>query len=58
VSLYWADDLQVNAMRMRTGNIDQTFLKDFILYARGSVAPEIGEDAVEGLVKGYLDMRR
>ena len=29
----------------------KAFLKDFILYARNNIAPEISEEAVEGLVQ-------
>ena len=48
---------QADAQRRRAGNVDQAFLRDFIAYARNSVAPEITDDAVEGLVQGYLAMR-
>ena len=57
VSLYHDDASQADAQRRRAGNVDQAFLRDFIAYARNSVAPEITDDAVEGLVQGYLAMR-
>ena len=57
VSLYYADDGQHAAQRRRAGNVDQEFLRDFILYARTHVAPEVTDEAVEGLVQGYLSMR-
>ena len=40
VSLYYADDGQHAAQQRRAGNVDQEFLRDFILYARTHVAPE------------------
>jgi DNA replication licensing factor MCM4 len=57
VSLYYPDSLQLDAQKRRAGNIDQKFLRDYIQYARTNVAPEIGESAVEVLVRGYLAMR-
>ena len=37
--------------------MDQTFLRDYIIYARNNCHPEVGEPAVEVLVSGYLEMR-
>ena len=36
---------------------DQDFLRDYILYARSSIAPEINDEAEHKLVQGYLSMR-
>ena len=58
VSLYHADYLQSDDnQRLRSGNVDQAFLRDFILYARHHVAPEVSDAAVEKRVQGYLSMR-
>ena len=37
--------------------VSHSFLRDYILYARTNVAPEIDDAAEEVLVQGYLDMR-
>eukprot|EP01042_Synura_sphagnicola_P005341 gene5341-6810_t len=37
--------------------VDREFLRDFILYARNNVAPDISVGAKEALVQGYLAMR-
>ena len=36
---------------------DQDFLRDYIMYARNSIAPEITDEAERALVRGYLAMR-
>ena len=36
---------------------DQEFLKDYIIYARNNIAPEITDEAEHVLVQGYLAMR-
>merc|ERR1711907_210009 len=36
---------------------DQDFLKDYIMYARSNIAPEINDEAEKALVDGYLSMR-
>ena len=37
--------------------VDQPFLRDFLSFARSSVAPAVSDEAVEVLVEGYLGMR-
>ena len=54
VSLYHAGAGQKAA---EEGTVDQAFLRDYIAFARGSIQPEIGQEAVEVLVGGYLEMR-
>jgi DNA replication licensing factor MCM4 len=41
----------------RNGPVDQTFLKEFILYARYNIFPEISSEAEELLVGNYVAMR-
>lgn len=53
ISLYYSD---ASSGSNRT-EVDQNFLKDYILYARTYIAPEINDDAEELLVQGYLGMR-
>lgn len=53
ISLYYSDS---SSGSNRT-EVDQIFLKDYILYARTYIAPEINDDAEELLVQGYLGMR-
>ena len=36
---------------------EQEFLRDYIMYARTSIAPEITDEAERKLVQGYLEMR-
>lgn len=55
VSLYYPDDVRA-AMRQHA-EVDQSFLKDYIAYARAHIAPEISSEAIEVLVQGYLQMR-
>ena len=54
VSLYHKGATQKAA---EEGTVDQAFLRDYIAYARSNVQPEIGPEAVEVLVGGYLEMR-
>lgn len=54
VSLYHP---RVSEDALRTRLVQQEFLKDYIQYSRGAVAPEIGDAAAEALIRGYLDMR-
>lgn len=54
VSLYY-EASAVAAQSVRA--VDQEFLRDYILYARNNVSPEVSDEAVEGLVAGYLAMR-
>jgi len=54
VSLYYSDD---HVREKRHGAIDQAFLRDYLIYARATVQPEISAEAVEVLVSGYLSMR-
>jgi DNA replication licensing factor MCM4 len=54
VSLYHTDNANSAASTMK---VDQTFLRDYILYARTQRAPDIDDAAEELLVQGYLDMR-
>ena len=54
VSLYHP---QASADSLRSRRVQQEFLKDYIQYCRAAVAPEIGDDAAEALIRGYLQMR-
>ncbi len=54
VSLYYSDDV---IREQKRGTVDQKFLKDYLLYARHNIQPEVGDAAVEVLVEGYLSMR-
>lgn len=54
VSLYHPDDERTEAS---ADSVSQDFLRDYITYARHHVQPEIGNEAVEVLVNGYLGMR-
>lgn len=54
VSLYHPDDERAEAS---ADSVSQDFLRDYITYARHYVQPEIGNEAVEILVNGYLGMR-
>jgi DNA replication licensing factor MCM4 len=54
VSLYYpqsATQVAGNAV------VDQDFLRDYILYARYNISPEVSPEAGEELVGGYLAMR-
>jgi DNA replication licensing factor MCM4 len=42
---------------IRSRQVQQEFLKDYIQYCRSCVSPEIGSDASEALIQGYLEMR-
>lgn len=69
VSLYYADeeddeeetDRQQHDTEFANNNpvepVDQTFLKEFILYARYNIFPEISEEAEDLLVNNYVSMR-
>ena len=54
VSLYYGDN---HVREQRHGTVDQAFLRDYLMYARAAVQPEISTEAVEVLVSGYLSMR-
>jgi len=54
VSLYYNDE---HVREQRHGAVDQAFLRDYLIYARATVQPEISTEAVEVLVAGYLSMR-
>lgn len=49
------DDFSFN--NNRVSNLDQKFLRDYILYAKLNIFPEITPEAEELLVRDYLDMR-
>ncbi len=53
VSLYY-DDYEAIP---RKEYCDQEFLKDYIMYARSNIAPEITDAAEKALIEGYLSMR-
>ena len=53
VSLYYDDTESVQKKEY----CDQDFLKDYIMYARSNIAPEINDEAEKALVDGYLSMR-
>ena len=38
--------------------VDQKFLRDYILYARNNICPEISDEAEELLVNNYVEMRQ
>ena len=54
MSLYYSDDV---VREQKRGAVDQGFLRDYLIYARATVQPEVSEEAVEVLVQGYLSMR-
>jgi len=54
VSLYYNDE---HVREQRQGAVDQAFLRDYLIYARATVQPEVSSEAVEVLVSGYLSMR-
>jgi DNA replication licensing factor MCM4 len=52
VSLYHPNATRGNTdANTAAGNIDQTFLKEYIIFARSTLAPELGDDVVESLVQ-------
>ncbi len=55
VSLYYSDE-DFDRSRQE-GAVSQEFLRDYIIYARNTIHPEIGDAAIEVLVEGYLSMR-
>ena len=57
VSLYHPDADRGTTTADGTNVVEQSFLRDFIAYARSHCAPEISEEAVTVLVDGYLQMR-
>jgi len=69
VSLYYQDDDDddhsggdPNNIRRSTAQsvlppVDQTFLKEYILFARNNIYPEITVEAEELLVRNYVEMR-
>lgn len=59
VSLYFENnDSDVQKPETLGNNlVDQQFLKEYIMYAKNNVFPEIGIEAEEVLVRSYLDMR-
>lgn len=54
VSLYYP---QTAASTRNNTVVDQDFLRDYILYARYNISPELSAEAGEELVAGYLAMR-
>lgn len=54
VSLYYSERDRVVS---NTATVTQEFLRDFISYARSTMAPDLSEEAGELLVSGYLEMR-
>jgi DNA replication licensing factor MCM4 len=53
VSLYYDEKEAIPSKQV----CDQEFLRDYIMYARSYIAPEINDDAERVLVEGYLAMR-
>ena len=53
VSLYYGDHEAIPSKEV----CDQDFLRDYIMYARSNIAPEITDGAEAALVEGYLSMR-
>lgn len=60
VSLYQdfdADDGSSSSASSSSRVVDQSFLRDYILYARNNIFPSISVEAEELLVQAYLEMR-
>jgi DNA replication licensing factor MCM4 len=54
VSMYFDE---ADRVAMNPGGISQEFLRDYIIYARSNITPELSDEAAEDLVKYYLEMR-
>lgn len=62
VALYYDDEDDDEAQDQSGGSsalqtVDQKFLRDYILYARTNICPEISDAAEEVLVRNYVEMR-
>ena len=55
--MYHPDTARAAQISDGVTTVPQDFLKDYLAYARHSVAPEISDEAVDVLVEGYLSMR-
>ena len=59
VSLYY-DDAEAEAKEVETNRtlqlVDQKFLRDYILYARNNICPEISDAAAEVIKPMYFDL--
>ncbi|NXO79094.1 MCM4 factor, partial [Sitta europaea] len=53
VSLYYQSE-----EKMEEEYMDMAVLRDYIAYARSYVNPRLGEEAGQGLIEAYLDMRK
>lgn len=56
VSLYHVTTAQSERTDSAQVTVDQSFLRDYIKYARMNFAPDIGEEAVEVLVQVREDL--
>jgi DNA replication licensing factor MCM4 len=62
VSLYYSDEEKEEERQREEQNqliqpVDQTFLKEYILFARNNIFPDISQEAENLLVANYLEMR-
>ncbi|XP_068014896.1 DNA replication licensing factor MCM4 [Melanerpes formicivorus] len=53
VSLYYHSEEQMEEEFM-----DMAVLRDYLAYARGYIAPRLGEEASQALIEAYVDMRK